>query len=65
VGVDWGGEMRANPSINDELMSTLMQWIQDGKMIPAAVQSRPMDDYQQALTDQLAGSILGKLVLTN
>ena len=65
VGVDWGGEMRANPSINDELMSTLMQWIQDGKMIPAAVQSRPMDDYQKALTDQLAGSILGKLVLTN
>ena len=65
VGVDWGGEMRANPTVNDELMSTLMQWIEEGKMIPAAVQSRPMDDYQQALTDQLAGSILGKLVLTN
>lgn len=65
VGVDWGGEMRANPTVNGELMSTLMQWIEEGKMIPAAVQSRPMDDYQQALTDQLAGSILGKLVLTN
>ncbi len=65
VGVDWGGEMRANPTVNDELMSTLMQWIEEGKMMPAPVQSRPMDDYQQALTDQLAGSILGKLVLTN
>lgn len=65
VGVDWGGEMRANPSINAELMATLMQWIVEGKMTPAPVQSRPMDDYQQALTDQLAGSILGKLVLTN
>jgi NADPH2:quinone reductase len=65
VGVDWGGEMRANPAINDELMSTLMQWIEAGKMSPAAVQSRPMNDYQQALTDQLAGNILGKLVLTN
>lgn len=65
VGVDWGGEMRANPTVNDELMSTLMQWIKEGKMIPAPVQSRPMDDYQQALTDQLAGNIIGKLVLTN
>ena len=65
VGVDWGGEMRANPAINDELMSTLMQWIEAGKISPAAVQSRPMNDYQQALTDQLAGNILGKLVLTN
>ena len=34
VGVDWGGEMRANPAINDELMSTLMQWIEAGKMSP-------------------------------
>ncbi|MGY9012341.1 MAG: zinc-binding dehydrogenase, partial [Rhodobacterales bacterium] len=26
VGVDWGGEFRANPSINQELMQTLMSW---------------------------------------
>lgn len=65
VGVDWGGKMRANPSINDELMTTLMAWIEQGRMVPAPVQSRPMGDYQQALTDQLAGSIVGKLVLTN
>lgn len=65
VGVDWGGEMRANPAINHALMTTLMQWIGDGKLHPAPVQSRPMSDYQQGLIDQLGGRIVGKLVLTN
>ena len=65
VGVDWGGEMRANPAINQNLMTTLMQWISDGKLKPAPVQSRPMSDYQHGLIDQLAGRIVGKLVLTN
>ena len=65
VGVDWGGEMRANPAINQNLMTTLMQWITDGKLKPAPVQSRPMSDYQHGLIDQLAGRIVGKLVLTN
>ena len=65
VGVDWGGEMRANPAINHALMTTLMQWIADGKLHPAPVQSRPMRDYQQGLIDQLGGRIVGKLVLTN
>jgi NADPH2:quinone reductase len=65
VGVDWGGEMRANPAINQTLMTTLMQWVSDGTLKPAPVQSRPMSDYQQALIDQLAGGIVGKLVLTN
>ncbi len=37
----------------------------DGLMVPAPVQNRPMDDYQQAPTDQLAGSMVGKLVVTN
>ncbi len=65
VGVDWGGEMRANPKINQALMTTLMQWITDGKLHPAPVQSRPMGQYQQGLIDQLGGRIVGKLVLTN
>ena len=56
VGVDWGGEIRANPSINDELMTTHMAWIEQGRMVPAPVQSEPMGDYQQALTDQLAAA---------
>jgi NADPH2:quinone reductase len=65
VGVDWGGEMRANPGINRELMTTLMTWIANGRLTPAKVESHPMADYQQALANQLAGAIVGKLVLTN
>lgn len=65
VGVDWGGEFRANPKINQELMNTLMLWIADGKLVPAEVVCRQMNDYQQALKDQLAGKVIGKLVLLN
>ena len=65
VGVDWGGEFRANPSINQELMETLMGWAADGTLVPAEVVCRQMSDYQQALKDQLAGKIVGKLVLMN
>jgi NADPH2:quinone reductase len=65
VGVDWGGESRANPTINRELMSTLMDWISSGKLRPAAVSKRPMGEFREALRDQLSGRILGKLVLEN
>ena len=63
VGVDWGGEMRAHPEINQELMGTVLEWIATGKLVPAAVEVRPMADFRSALTDQLAGNIVGKLVL--
>jgi NADPH2:quinone reductase len=65
IGVDWGGESRAHPELNNKLMDTLMCWIAEDKLRPAAVSTRPMQDYAQALTDQLAGKIIGKLVLTN
>ena len=65
VGVDWGGEFRANPRINLELMDTLMGWASDCTLVPAEVVCRPMTDYQEALKDQLAGKIIGKLVLMN
>jgi len=65
VGVDWGGEARANPTINQELMQTLMTWVADGRLRPAAVTRRSMDTFREALEDQLAGKIVGKLVLEN
>jgi len=65
VGVDWGGESRANPAINRELMTTLMTWISNGKLQPAGVHKRPMSEFRAALRDQLDGKIIGKLVLEN
>lgn len=65
VGVDWGGASRADPSLNHKLMHTLMDWVASHKLTPAAVVTAPMHDFQQALKRQLAGEIVGKLVLTN
>ena len=65
VGVDWGGASRSDPHLNHKLMTTLMEWVASGRLHPAAVVSFPMADYKQALTRQLAGEIIGKLVLTN
>ena len=64
VGVDWGGEARANPKINGELIGELMQWVESGKLEPAPVTIRSMQDVREALADQLAGKIIGKLVLS-
>lgn len=65
VGVDWGGESRANPTVNHELLTTLMSWIDDGSLHPAGVVTRPMSEVRTALVEQLEGKIIGKLVLIN
>lgn len=65
IGVDWGGESRAKPTINQALFSTIMAWIESGKLQPAGVERRAMSEFATALNDQLAGRILGKLVLEN
>lgn len=63
VGVDWGGEARAHPEINQELVSTILTWIGEGKLRPANVVERPIQAVREALEDQLAGEFIGKLVL--
>lgn len=63
VGVDWGGDARQNPQINGPLASTLIDWIASGKLEPAPITVRPAAQYVQAFEDQLAGKVLGKLVL--
>ena len=65
IGVDWGGEIRAHPEVNIELMATLMGWVADGTLRCAPVATRPMADFREALSAQLSGRILGKLVLVN
>ena len=64
VGVDWGGDSRANPEMNTPLMDTLLDWFSQGHLKPAAVTERRLSDVRDALADQLAGNIIGKLVLT-
>ena len=63
VGVDWGGAMRANPKLTPQLQSTLFEWIEEGRLIPAAVSTRPLSEASAALADQITGKVIGKLVL--
>jgi len=64
IGVDWGGDSRANPELNEPLMQNLFDWFEAGKLCPANVVERELDDCREALTDQLAGKVAGKLVIT-
>lgn len=63
VGVDWGGEARANPGINETLLRTLFDWLSAGKLKPAETVQRPISEIREALNEQLAGEVVGKLVL--
>ena len=64
VGVDWGGDSRANPELNAPLMDTLRDWFTQGRLKPANVEERKLNECREALADQLEGKIIGKLVLT-
>ncbi len=65
VGVDWGGASRAQPAMNGPLLKTLLSWTVSGRLKPSPVTARPMAEVGSALEDQLAGRIIGKLVLSN
>ena len=65
VGVDWGGDSRANPELNEPLMDTLLDWFSQGRLKPANIVERELASCREALADQLEGKIIGKLVLTN
>ena len=63
VGVDWGGAMRSDPSLTSTLQKTLLDWIESGRLIPAKVSTRPLSEIREALSDQISGKVIGKLVL--
>ena len=63
VGVDWGGAMRSDPSLTPTLQKTLLDWIDSGRLNPAKVSTRPLSEIREALSDQISGKVIGKLVL--
>ncbi len=64
VGVDWGGASRTDPTLTPALVKDLLQWFNQGLLQPTEVSVRPMREVREALADQLAGKVLGKLVLS-
>jgi NADPH2:quinone reductase len=64
VGVDWGGAMRADPTLNPRLAARLRTLLESGALTAPPVDARPLEAVVSALEDQLAGAIAGKLVIT-
>ena len=64
VGVDWGGAMRTDPTLNPRLAARLRALLESGALTAPPVDARPLEAVAPALDDQLAGAIAGKLVIT-
>jgi NADPH2:quinone reductase len=63
VGVDWGGEMRANPKIMGPLLKQLLQWVVDGKIHPEPTASFPLEESGAVLQRLLERRMIGKPVI--
>ncbi|MCP5178794.1 MAG: NADPH:quinone oxidoreductase family protein [Pseudomonadales bacterium] len=63
VGVDWGGASRADPALTPALAAKLLRLIADRRLKPPPVAVWPLVDVRSALQAQLAGWIMGKLVI--
>lgn len=63
VGVDWGGEIRANPEANVPLMRTLTGWIEHGKIHPEPTSTYPLEEAGAVLQRLLERKSIGKPVI--
>lgn len=63
VGVNWGGHIAEHPSVAKEVMSTLMQWIAQGKISPAAGECFRLADAGKAMMKMLNRKAVGKIVV--
>ncbi|MAB15440.1 NADPH:quinone oxidoreductase family protein [Parvibaculum sp.] len=63
VGVDWGGEIRANAAANVPLMKTLTEWVVDGKIHPEPAATFPLEEAGAVLQSLLERKSVGKPVI--
>jgi NADPH2:quinone reductase len=63
VGVDWGGEIRANPAANIPLMQKLTEWAAAGKIHPEPAASFPLAEAPDVLQRLLDRQSVGKPVI--
>jgi len=63
VGVDWGGASRADASLTPALAKRLFEKLQSGRLTPSPVTLRVLAGVRTALSEQLAGRIMGKLII--
>jgi NADPH2:quinone reductase len=63
VGVDWGGEIRANPRANGPLLAKLLDWVVAGKIHPEPAASFPLAEAGAVLQRLLERRMVGKPVI--
>lgn len=63
VGVDWGGEIRANPKVSGPLLKTLTDWVVEGKIHPEPAASFPLAEAGDVLQRLLERRMVGKPVI--
>lgn len=65
VGVYWGEFARREPQANAEMMATLAQWYEKGRIKPVIDRIMPMSDLKSAFGVMASRKVMGKLVLEN
>lgn len=63
VGVDWGGEMRANPKIMGPLLHKLTDWVAADKIHPEPTASFPLAEAGDVLQRLLERRMVGKPII--
>jgi len=63
VGVNWGGHIAETPTDSRAALSTLLQWIADGKLQPQAGETFNLQEAGTAMTRMLNREAIGKVVI--
>jgi len=64
IGVNWGAFSAANPSQSRPVLTTLIEWIAEGKLNPRAGECRPLKETGAAMMKMLNREAIGKIVIT-
>ncbi|XOV87884.1 MAG: NADPH:quinone oxidoreductase family protein [Pseudomonadota bacterium] len=64
IGVNWGGHIAANPGESRPVINTLLEWIAEGRLHPAAGECYPLEKAGKAMTNMLNRKAIGKTVIT-
>ncbi len=63
VGVNWGGHIAANPSSSKEVLTTLLEWVTQGRINPAPADAYSLGDAGEAMMKMLNRKAIGKIII--
>jgi NADPH2:quinone reductase len=63
AGVNWGAHMAAHPDEATRVIAQLVDWIEQGKVHPAAGRVYPLTETGDAMMAMLNQEAIGKLVI--